>query len=58
MRRGSSFLIALAAAAITFGSLWTFVGPRHFDSYGFRHHYHCSGKNYDSTKEKNETGNY
>ena len=52
MRRGSRFLIGLAAAALTYGSLVAFVGPRHFGHYGFYHYqayrgngpYHCDGR--------------
>lgn len=28
MRRGSKFMIGFATAALTFGSLWAFVGPK------------------------------
>ena len=49
MRRGSSFLIGLLAAAVTFGSLTAFIGPRHFgyrgyySNYGYRDGYGCDG---------------
>lgn len=51
MRRSTKFLIGLAAAALTYGSLMAFVGPRHFGHHGFyRYHAyrgdrpaHCDG---------------
>ena len=41
MRRGNKFWIGLAAAGLTFGSLWAFVGPkeRHCQGHwGYRSH--------------------
>ncbi len=38
MKRSSRFLIAFAAAAVTFGSLTAFIGPRHWQHY---RHGHC-----------------
>jgi hypothetical protein len=38
MKRSSRFLIAFAAAALTFGSLAAFVGPRHWRQ---QRHGHC-----------------
>lgn len=41
MERRNRFLIGFAAAAITFGSLMAFVGPRHFNHHG--HQYRSDG---------------
>ncbi len=51
MKRSTRFLIGLAAAAITYGSLTAFVGPRHFggrcgytyQTYGGERYDHCRG---------------
>ena len=47
MKRGSLFLIAFLAAALTFGSLMAFVGPQnsgwnreHYGWHGGWHHHH------------------
>ena len=41
MRRGSRFLIGLATAAITFGTLMFTLGQDQFNKYGYRHHHGC-----------------
>ena len=42
MYRRSRFLVGLAAAAITFGSLWFAMGPEHFNrGHRFCHHEQC-----------------
>jgi hypothetical protein len=43
MHRRSGFIVALATAAITFGSLWFSMGPEHFNrGQRFCHaHEHC-----------------
>ena len=63
MRRGSRFLIGLAAAALTYGSLMAFVGPRHFGHRGFyryqayRDHWsgHCDGVQRGNWHQHRET---
>lgn len=39
MKRGTRFAIGLAAAALTFGSLWAFVGPKRQVCGPFYHSY-------------------
>lgn len=41
MERRKRFLIGLAAALVTFGSLMAFVGPRHYHHSGRFHHGAC-----------------
>lgn len=63
MRRGSKFLIGLAAAALTYGSLMAFVGPQHFGHRGFYHYQsyrgdrptHCDGMERDNWHQRRET---
>ena len=66
MRRSSSILIGLVAAAATFGSLTAFVGPRHFGYRGYnsyndyRDHdgYRCDDSRYrDGQKDNNDLRN-
>lgn len=61
MRRGTRFAIGLAAAALTFGSLWAFVGPKHrgyghcqrFSEERWQHHGGCHGGHWgDEGQEK------
>jgi len=46
MKRGSRFLIGFASAALTFGSLFAFAGPEHFNKHcgrwghGYHHNYY------------------
>jgi len=44
MKRSSRFLIAFAAAAVTFASLSAFVGPRHWGRHGYGHCYADAGQ--------------
>ncbi|MGZ3884730.1 MAG: hypothetical protein ACXVP0_11475 [Bacteroidia bacterium] len=41
MRKGSRFLIGLAAAGLTFGTLTATLGPKHFNRHYGPHH--CGG---------------
>jgi len=62
MRRGSRFLIGLAAA-LTYGGLMAFLGPRHFGHRGFYHYQayrddwsaHCHGKERGDWHQRRET---
>ncbi len=38
MRRGSRFLIGLAAAGLSFGTLYATLGQGEFNKYGWRKH--------------------
>lgn len=41
MRRGSRFLIGLAAAGLSFGTLFATLGQGEFNKYGWRKHHGC-----------------
>ena len=62
MRRRNRFLIGLAAAAITFSSLFVFVGPGYWQSrydrpYG--HHHGCyQGDGEGSAESDQEVGSW
>jgi hypothetical protein len=46
MRRGSRFLIGLAAAGLTFGTLTATLGPRHYYHNRCYSMNHCGGWNH------------
>lgn len=50
MKKSSKFVIGFAAAALTFGSLFAFVGPKHFNHCDQRpcYHHHDRGHCNDS----------
>lgn len=52
MKRSSNFLIAFAAAAITFGTLNLVIGPKHFEWRG--HSHHTSGAYRDAHNRENK----
>jgi hypothetical protein len=59
MRRGSNFLIAAAAAALTFGALTLTLGPRHMERWdGYHHGYraHFNGGGHSCSSEKDTNG--
>ncbi len=39
MKKSAKLIVALAVAAITFGSLYVFVGTDHWDRYNQGHHH-------------------
>ena len=49
MHRKSRFLVGLATAAITFGSLWFTLGPSHFN----RGHRMCCGMEHHCFRKEN-----
>lgn len=54
MKRRNRFLIGMAAAAITFGSLFAFVGPDHW---AYRHHHaYGHGCHHEQGAEGTDTG--
>jgi hypothetical protein len=53
MKRSSSLLIGIVAAAITFGSLYAIAGPRYFERRGF-HNYGCDMYNRDRAGWNNQ----
>ena len=62
MKRSSSLLIGLLAAAVTFGSLMAFVGPKNFGNRGYYgdRRYHCDwqdNRNNKNTEENTKTKN-
>ena len=55
MKRSSSLLIGIVAAAITFGSLYAFAGPQYFGRRGFYHYgYGCDMYNRDRAGWNNQ----
>ena len=47
MKRSSRFVVGFAAAALTFGSLFAFVGPKHFhgcEQAPCHRHHHDNGR--------------
>lgn len=63
MKRSSEFLIAAAAALITFGTLTLAMGPRHFGWGAYHHHRHgvyhaphsCPGEDGEHHHDKSES---
>ncbi len=49
MKRSTRILLAIAVAAITFGTLRATVGPRYYDGWQGNNHHHCGW--YDSDKD-------
>lgn len=58
MRRSSSFLIGLAAAVITAGTLYAVAGPRSAGMYGYRgwHRGACRWDSADAAQRRTENG--
>ncbi len=53
MRRGTRILIGAAIAALTFGTLWSTVGPRYNSSWRDGEHDNCGWDN-----DKNKAAQY
>jgi len=51
MKRSTSLLVALAAAAVTIGTLFAIAGPRNFSQYGYR-----NGRNWDCGRSDKTSG--
>jgi len=54
MKRSSSLLIGIVAAAVTFGSLYAIAGPQNFGIHGFYNYgYRCDMYNRDRAEWNN-----
>lgn len=53
MKRSLNLIIGIAAAAITFGSLFAIAGPRNFGGYGYNNWYRCDMYNRDRADRNN-----
>ncbi len=45
MKKSSNLIIGIAAAAVTFGSLFAIAGSRNFGGYGYNNWYRCDRYN-------------
>jgi hypothetical protein len=54
MKRSTRILLAIAVAAITFGTLQATVGPRYYGEWQGNNHHHCGWYDNDKNDKTND----